>query len=160
MHFFNYNITTDPVEIDDWRPVSEAMALTINEMFARVMSMDPRVAMDLKRLIRTYPFVPSLRNLLTTYYRIRGEMDKAYVHNRETFELFPDYVFALTNLVHEYIDTGQFEKVEDVLGHHLDISDMLPERKSFHISEVLAYSQAVIRYVISINNFSLAENRI
>ncbi|MBK8874355.1 MAG: hypothetical protein IPN13_10685 [Bacteroidetes bacterium] len=69
--------------------------------------------------------------------------------NRETLELFPDHVFARINLVHEYIDTGQLEKVEEVLGHHLEISDMLPKRKSFHISEVLAYSQAVIRYVIS-----------
>lgn len=160
IHFFNYNITTNPDEMDDGRPVSEAMALTISEMFVRVMSMDPHVAMDLKRLIRTYPFVPALRNLLTTCFRIRGEMDKAYVLNRETLELFPDYVFARTNLVHEYIETGQIEKVEKVLGRHLDISDMLPERKSFHISEVLAYSQAVIRYVISKSSFSLAENRL
>ncbi|MBK8415686.1 MAG: DUF1186 domain-containing protein [Bacteroidetes bacterium] len=157
---FNYYITTNPDEMDDGWPVGEALAMTISEIYERVMALDPRVAMDLKRLIRTHPSVPAFRNLLSNYFRFRGDLEKSYELNRETLELFPDHVFTRVNLVHEYIDKGQLEKIEDVLGRHLDISDMLPERKSFHISEVLAYSQAVIRYVISTKNFSLAENRI
>lgn len=160
MKTFDYYITTNSDEIDDGRPYSEALALTISKMYSRILSMDQRVVMDLEKLIKTNPNVPALRNLLTTYFRFRGDMEKAYELNRETLELFPDYVFARTNLVHEYIDLGQLEKVEEVLGHHLDIGDMLPARKSFHISEVLAYSQTVIRYAIKDLDFSLAENRI
>ncbi len=122
--------------------------------------MAPGVEADLKRIIKANPGEPVLRNLLTTYYRMRGKMEKAYVQNRETLELFPDYVFARTNLAHEYIETGQFEKVEEVLGRLLDISDMLPQRKVFHIGEVVAYTQTVLRYIIAKKDFNLAENRI
>ncbi|MBK6642695.1 MAG: hypothetical protein IPG39_16485 [Bacteroidetes bacterium] len=153
MQTFNYYITTNPDEMDDGWPVSEALAMTISEIYERVMATDPRVAMDLKRLIRANPSVPALRNLLSNYYRFRGDLEKSYELNRETLELFPDHVFTRVNLVHEYIDKGQLEKVEGVLGHHLEISDMLPKRKSFHISEVLAYFQAVIRYAISKKRF-------
>lgn len=157
---FNYYITTNPDEMDDGWPVSEAMAMVISAIYERVMALDPHAVRDLKRLIRANPSVPVLRNLLTNYYRFKDDLEKAYEINRETLELFPDHVFTRVNLVHEYIDKGQLEKVEGVLGHHLEISDMLPKRKTFHISEVLAYSQAVIRYVISNKDFILAENRI
>jgi hypothetical protein len=160
MQTFNYYITTNPDEMDDGWPVSEAMAMVISAIYERVMAMDPHVVRDLKRLIKANPSVPVLRNLLTNYYRFRDDLEKAYEINRETLELFPDHVFTKVNLVHEYIDKGQLEKVEGVLGHHLEISDMLPKRKTFHISEVLAYSQAVIRYFISTKDFILAENRI
>ncbi|MBK8874356.1 MAG: hypothetical protein IPN13_10690 [Bacteroidetes bacterium] len=53
---FNYYITTNPDEMDDGWPVGEALAMIISEIYERVMALDPRVAMDLKRLIRTHPW--------------------------------------------------------------------------------------------------------
>ncbi|MBK7969608.1 MAG: hypothetical protein IPK08_12025 [Bacteroidetes bacterium] len=98
MQTFNYYITTNPDEMDDGWPVSEAMAMTISEIYERVMALDPRVAMDLKRLIRTHPSVPAFRNLLSNYFRFpRRFLKSPRTEPGNTIELFPDHVFTRVN---------------------------------------------------------------
>ncbi len=158
-HLFNYSITANPQDVDDGHNHSEAMTMVAAGMHELLMQMAPGFVTELKRLIKANPQEPIFRNQLTNYYRIKGMMEKAYIQNRETLKLFPDYVFARVYQAHEYIETGQTTKVEEVLGRMLEIGDMLPERRTFHVGEVVAFNQAVIRYLIAINKFDLAENR-
>jgi hypothetical protein len=160
IHVSGYTIVFNRDDVDDGYIHSKNTVAAAQWIYQRVMEQAPGVESDLRKLIREYPSDPAFYNYLTTYYYLRGNNKKAYESNRKALELFPDYLYARVNLAAEYIETGETEKVEAVLGRLLDIGSLYPNRKAFHIGEVIAFVQTVIRYLIAIKDFSLAKNRI
>ena len=75
----------------------------------------------------------------------------------ETYEKFPDYLFAQTALAHIYLEEGLPEKTMEVLKGAYTLKQLYPQRDVFHISEFKVFNSCMIRYFCKIQDFKRAE---
>ncbi len=101
---------------------------------------DPESAIPkLLELRERYPTLPVLCNYLTMAYGNNNEIEKTKFWIKKTYQLFPDYLFAKTNLAHLYLTSGQIEKIEKIFDGKWDLKFLYPDRDVFHITEVTAF---------------------
>jgi hypothetical protein len=156
---YDIQITLDSREVDDGRAFNADIAVDSQILFQMMESESPGTESEIKRLIKKYPAEPMFRNHLTSWYQKQGKSEKARLENRKTLSDFPDYIYAKLNLAFEYLETGQLEKIEPIIGHEHELGAMYPLRKIFHLGEAIGYHQVSIGYLIATRQFSLARNR-
>ena len=140
-----FYVTDDAAVIEKLYPATEALAAIIDKFHSDVKNGKAGTADRLIKQIKKHPRSPQLKNLLTTYYQVVGQTEKAFTYNRKTTEAHPNYFFAKVNLVNEYNFKEEYDKVTGVLGENFDLKELYPERDTFYISEVMSmYKFAVI----------------
>jgi len=93
-----------------------------------------------------YPDVPQLYNYLHAAYELLNDQTNAQRVLRETLERFPDYLFGRIAYANDCLERGETEKVPGIFNHQYDLKLLYPERKRFHISEVLEFCSAMAWY--------------
>ena len=152
-----YFITYDNTLFDRQFGITKQIAHKIETSFAK-MQANPRQAIKLlKSLVEKYPNVPQFKNFLTAAYIECRENQRAYEVNDRIIRDHPDYLFGKINKAMEYMNEGKIRQVKKVLGKHLELSDIYPDREIFHIVEILTYYKAVILYYCYVNKFKKAE---
>ncbi|GAA4850592.1 YecA family protein [Algivirga pacifica] len=152
-----YIITKDPAKADNKKtPIPEELKSQMPALMKEAKSGTAAVEKKLQALIKTYPDIPVLKNMLTGYYKTVGNMEKALEVNQQTFEEHPDYLYARINTVGVYVDKKDFVEVEKLLGNEFELPALYPERKAFHIDEFLAYYLTVVNYAIAAGKIDLA----
>ncbi|MEM9820893.1 MAG: hypothetical protein AAF985_07465 [Bacteroidota bacterium] len=114
----------------------------------------------LQKYIKKYPKQPALKNYLFLAYKAKNKDEEAQNVLQKTLEIHPDYLFGKINLAVEYLEKDRPEKVPEILGEHLDISLLYPDRDTFHFSEVLVFLHTVSRYFLKIREPEQAQERL
>ena len=156
----NYKITGDPEEADNDQHYSPEIEDLIRKTYIQVHKKKIHSPVKLLKLIEKYPNVPAFKNYLTVFYNIKGKKDKAHQANRWLAKEHPDYLYGKLNLAANYIEEGQLEEVPKILGEALDLQDLYPDRKVFHISEFQSFFNIACHYLIKTENFEAVETRI
>ena len=104
--FLEYEITPEPIETSFTKKTPKKLQIQLDEIYPILHKNPPAVIGTLNRLLAQYPNVPILRNLLSFAYSATGQMDEAEIMANENYNLFPDYLFAKTNLAQIYIVRG------------------------------------------------------
>jgi tetratricopeptide (TPR) repeat protein len=146
-HKKEYRLTGEPEKADHnyhYSPEVAELLFKSNQMVQRV---NPKVLPRLIKLVKKYPRVPAFYNYISSYYAQLGNNEKAYETNRLLLKKFPDYLHAKLNLANEYLLKGSPEKMREILGENLELNDLYPARKVFHLSEYIAYTKTVILYL-------------
>jgi tetratricopeptide (TPR) repeat protein len=158
---FGYHITTDNAFQNKRYGITPDLERQLESLGKACQTARNRKIIDkLIQLIEKYPNVPMLKNYLSVAYNVLGDIGKAYEVNHWTLKEHPDYLFARLNLVHEYLNNGETEKIPELLGSSLEIKMLYPDREIFHVAEVTSYYLAVIRYCSMTGDLELAENRL
>ena len=122
---------------------------------------EPRKAIDrLPSLILQYPQVSILKQHLALAYQSLGEGEQARFWNTKLVQEHPNYLFGRLSLAADYLEKLNFQKVEDILGKHLELFILYPERKIFHVTEVLAFQRIAALYFIFSGDIQTAEKRL
>lgn len=96
--------------------------------------------------IKKYPQIPQLKQQLYTAYQIHN-MPKdvkscaVWIHKEH-----PTYLFGKINMALEKYYEDDFEGMLEYLGKDLNLKKLLPERKEFHVDEVMNYFLLVALY--------------
>lgn len=93
-----------------------------------------------------HPDNPTILNFLINGYKILGMEQKVEDLIQEAFEKFPGYLFAQTDKANLYLDNGDTEKAIEVLKGSYSLKQLYPERDVFHVSEVRALEDVLVRY--------------
>ncbi len=157
--FFHYHITTDNEILDSKFNITNSARLDLERMGSKLME-GKNCIRELQAFIRKYPDIPAFKNYLSNAYNNKGEVVKARKVNHEIVRLHPEYLYGKVNLANEFITELQFERVPGVLGQLFELQDLYPERKTFHIGEVLSYNSTAILYFIRIGNLEAAKSRL
>ncbi len=104
-----------------------------------------------------YPDIPVILNYMTGGYQLIGRQDKAKELIAETYNLFPDYLFAQAAQANIYLKEGCPEKALEVLKGAYTLKQLYPNRSVFHISEVRAFEQCMVSYFCEIKDVNQAE---
>lgn len=102
---------------------------------------------ELRSLRSRYPDIPKIWNYLAVAYQNEDRWDEMFQLLEETHRRFPDYLFGLTGYCELCMTRGNFAEVERLLGRRLHVRLMYPDRRLFHVSEVLAFEAVVARYL-------------
>ncbi|MCP5088314.1 MAG: hypothetical protein GY952_16100 [Rhodobacteraceae bacterium] len=100
----------------------------------------------LKPLIEQYPDVRQLYNYLHIAYQKLGDQTNAQRVLQETLERFPDYLFGRIAYATDCLQRGEAEKVPEIFEGKYELKLLYPERKRFHISEVLGFYSVMAWY--------------
>ncbi|KGE87002.1 MAG: SEC-C metal-binding domain-containing protein [Phaeodactylibacter xiamenensis] len=140
--------------------VTEEEAELMNALYPEVLAGNRNAIKPLEELVRRCPHLPRAQNHLYTLYMMRGKRRKAGRLLRELRKNHPNYLFGITNesnlLVQEKKDTAA---ARHLMGERLLLQDLYPERKVFHVSEVMNYYQSAVLLLLEEGDIEGAEER-
>ncbi len=143
---FNFKITELPLgaysEMDGHEKLQKILEKTFIDL-----KKGKNVEKELFQHIQEYPTVPILLNRLSSYYQLKENYSKSKEINLKTIEQFPDYVFARISLAYDYFMEGDFDAMLTSLGNELAINALFPNKKEFHVDEVVSYYKTVALYL-------------
>ena len=143
----SYEISDEPLPELAYERLPAQVKDELKTLYEELLLQKPKEALGvLKPLIEQYPDVPQLYNYLHTAYRELGDQTQAQRVLQETLERFPDYLFGRIAYATDCLQRGETEKVPEIFDNKYDLKLLYPERKRFHISEVLGFCAAMAWY--------------
>jgi len=119
---------------------------------------NPEAALpQLLDLIQDYPDIPKLYNYLSVVYLRLGDEKRVDELVVETYQRFPDYLFARINYAESYMRQENYAKVMEIFDYKVDIKSLYPERTHFHITEFMSFKFLMGRYFIGVGEMELAK---
>ena len=155
-----YKISVDDTLLDKQNHITPEVRRIIEELRPDLQKGRKYLIKKLNKLSRQYPRTPSFKNFLSTVYQKNGNIEQAYAVNRWIVKEHPDYLFGKINLATEMLFTGQPEKVPGILGDTMEIGELYPHRKEFHLEEVMGFYTISVHYFLAVDNIEDAEMRL
>lgn len=103
-----------------------------------------------------YPDNPVILNYIASGYDHLGQQDQVEKLIAQTYEKFPDYLFAQTAQANIYLRDGFPEKALEVLKGAYTLKQLYPHRTVFHISEVRTFEYFMVKYFCKTGDFEQA----
>lgn len=114
---------------------------------------------DLVSLVVKYPHAAILKNYLSMAYFNSGQPEKAREVNDWIIKEHPEYLYGIINKAFDELTKGHYDKIPSMLANLTDIQDMYPDRKVFHIQEVISFHKIAACYFAATGNMEEALNR-
>jgi len=156
---FGYEITDEADFMDKKLGITPQIKVLILDLYYDVQNKKRGVINTLLKTIKKYPQVPQFKNYLTVAYSLSGNTEKAFECNNWILREHPDYFFGRVNLAAQYFEQKEYHKIPDVMGDCMEIHALYPERKVFHVSEVMAFNKLAVAYFSAVGNLEAAESR-
>jgi hypothetical protein len=131
----SWDVMPDPVV----EALPEATRERMETLFDLVHAKPKKAVQELRSMVALHPDVPCLTNWLINSLRAGTKADRreAMVLCEGLFRRMPDYFFARTTLADLWLDEGAADKAAELLfAPGCVLTQLYPERKVFHISEV------------------------
>ncbi len=138
----SYEVVAEASVADTPYRVPEQLKQEVNDVSAELMKGRPATRERLTKLIMKHPGMPVWRNYLYTWYLSAGRNEQAQRIIEETHKLFPDYLFARAATCRHLIRDGRAHDAVELLHGKLDVADLYPNRKVFHLSECRIFTLA------------------
>lgn len=111
----------------------------------------------LEELKEKYPEAGIIYNYLINAYAFAGEAQKSYDVMIECFEKFPKYPNGVITYLYQMIERGNIDAAAALFNEKFEIGLMFPERKEFHISEIIAFTVTIFKFYIATNQMDRAD---
>jgi tetratricopeptide (TPR) repeat protein len=150
--------------IDDIKVTYEQSSLLLSkhfskkekETFSRLLQaaqVEPKKVY--KEIIAWDKKAPELDNLLTYLYLQHKQVRKAEILTRQSYENYPDYIFARINYADQCLRKNRLDKIPEIFPC-LSLKELFPQRRSFHVSEFRGFMTLMSHYHIKLKNIPLA----
>ena len=156
----SYAVSGDNTLLDEINHITPDVRRLLQELQPDIENGRKYLLKKINRLCLKYPKVPVFKNILSNLYQQQGNMQQAIAVNNWLVKEHPHYLFGKVNLAAEYLHKEEYHKIPEILGKYLEIGALYPERKEFHVEEVMAFNFIVIKYFLSIDKIEDAELRV
>lgn len=154
-----FEVTTGLIDDSHYNKLSSSLQNAIQQEYLKI-SKDPQAAVvELEKLVAEHPEVPTLWNYLTMGYartRNRSKMEKVI---RETYEKFPDYLFAMTSYGQLCLENNEISKIPEIFKKKYSLPELFPDRYRFHLTEAIAFYQLLGSFFCRIGQYKLAKDQ-
>jgi Protein of unknown function (DUF1186)/SEC-C motif len=141
---YEYKITSDPALMDRVYGTTPKIREILNNNF---LKLDKKSIIEkLLNDIEKYPTIPQFKQQLATAYMLQKLSKKATECNHWLYKEHPTYLFALLNKAFDKYNQKNYEGMLEFLGNDLQLESLYPDRKEFHIDEVMNYLSACAIY--------------
>ncbi len=150
-------ITDEPIRDRAYRKLPQQVRDASERLYAEAQISPKKAIPELRELVEKYPDVPLFSNYLAEAYIANREIDEAETVVLENIQKHPDYLFARLNYVELCLRRKEYEKIPEILDHKFNLPLLYPERKRFHISEVVSFMGLVGLYFFATHQRAKAE---
>jgi uncharacterized protein YecA (UPF0149 family) len=148
-------VTETPLWVKDY---PNAIREIIDEQNLKLQGkLKDRDIKHLQQIIQQHSKVPQLYVSLRQMYAKLGRTDKVEQVEDKMQERFPDYLFSRVFLAKRYDEKGEVEKIPEVLGDSLSLSDLYPGKEVFTPYEIATFYDLVYRYYFKTGQDEKAE---
>ncbi|MBF0450529.1 MAG: hypothetical protein HQK75_07490 [Candidatus Magnetomorum sp.] len=159
LRLVRYQITYDPMEDEYKDRVPEDIQEEVGVNLYSLSLDDPANAMKrLLELKKIYPDYPRIYNYLARAYSGLNRQKDVIEIVCETYEKFPEYLFAKVNYANICLSKGELDKIPVILEGKFELQALYPDRDVFHVTEANAFWGLVGRYFVSIGDIQHAKN--
>lgn len=144
----SYEITSEPLTDLPENRLSPELADHVERLYHLTNSSPRDAIVELKRLIGIYPDCPKLFNYLGACYHAIGDVDRAEQIGRESYERFPDYLFAKLVYADLCVSRGHLDEIPVIFDGKYDLSLLCPKRKRFHVTEAVGFMGVMGYYYV------------
>lgn len=156
LYLTTFEVTDRPIMDRAYRKLPGRVKGEIEDLHLESQIRPRRALNRVLELKARYPNIRQLDNYLSVCYSRMGDLQAAEEVIRESLERYPDYLFAKINLAQIYLARKEHERIPELFGEHLDLATLYPERKRFHISEVVNFVGMVGIYLCRIGAWDAA----
>jgi len=151
-----YEITTEKLSNKGFDKLPFKVRKQIEQLYELLRSKPKQVIPSLLELIEKYPNVAVLYNYLIAAYRLSGQNEKADSMTVESYKRHPDYLFAKISYAFYCLRKGDPYKVPEIFDHKLELRQLYPHRKKFHITEFINFMGLMALYHNAIGEREIA----
>lgn len=155
-----YKISSDHTLLDKVNHITPEVRRILEGLRPDVEKGRKYTIKKVNKLCLKYPRVPVLKNILSTIYQQNGNTKQAFAVNQWLVREHPDYLFGKINLAAELLLKDEPEKIPEILGDAMEIGHLYPQRKEFHIEEVVGFYNIAVQYFLAIDDVESAEIRV
>lgn len=148
---YRFTITDSPEVIHSLFQVDDRAKKLLQETYDDINSTKKNKESKLLDYVQQYPDIPQFKNRLSTYYELKGNRKKAKEIKLITLQQHPDYLFGKIAIALEYYYENKPEEMPALLGEQLELNALYPQRKIFHLSEVMSYYKVVALYLNAVD---------
>lgn len=157
--YSEFSITDDPDLLLDLYNIPKVLRTSLLDLYDASQDENDKTAIpSLIKLIESYPHVPHFKNYLSVAYSLRGQYPKAIATTQQIIIDHPDYLFGKVNLALDEMYHDHYEIIPQLLGEHLNLKELYPDRTIFHVSEAISFYSACLQYYVGTENLPLAQN--
>lgn len=147
------------IEITEEFPRFESMTEADNdrleEFLERIIDGDDSVENELKTFQTKYPDVPAINNLLIMYYANTNKDKEAVALVEETYKKFPQDLMVRVQHTKLRMLDGDEKAFYEEFGGEIELEDIYPGRKSFQLTELMAFTCLVCDVCAMSGDFDL-----
>jgi tetratricopeptide (TPR) repeat protein len=154
----DYKITQNAVDDDDIRALPNEIQNKIEDLYERVQVSPQNTIKELLVLIKAYPHIPQLYNYLHIAYSYTGQNKKSYKIMKDNYEQNPSYLFAKLNYSDYLVKQGEFDKVPEIYDYKFNLTELYPNRDTFHETEVISFNGVIGYYYAMIGEYDNAKH--
>jgi len=137
--YLEYEITDEPITDGPFYQLPKSVQKRLEKLHYDIPRNPGKALPELLELKKKYPEVPQIYNYLTVAYTALEKRVEAEAISRECMQKHPDYLFARLHMGQIYLSRGEYEKVPELFQHKYDLGLLYPNRKVFHITEVVGF---------------------
>jgi len=142
----NLSISREPITENN-NFTSEEEEERINKIFLEVLENPSQAHLELlEGELAINSGNPQLYSYLANANIKLGNIDKADEWTEQGYKKFPEYLFGQISYTQTLLQKGEAEKVPCVFNNSFDLKTLLPNRKEFHILEVVNFYSIMSLY--------------
>lgn len=155
----SYKISGDSNLLDEINHLNPEVKRILDELRPDIEKGRKHIIKKVNKLCLKYPRVPVLKNILSNLYQQNGNSNQAFAVNQWILKEHPNYLYGKLNHAAELLLKGKPEGIPAIMGEAMEIGDLFPQRKEFHIEEVVGFYIIAIQYFLAVDKIEEAEIR-
>ncbi len=152
-----YEITDNDELLENMFPLPVIIKDQMNDLLYLAQEGEKSSLIKFNHLIEKYPDIPILKSILSVFYFTLGNIKKSEEISHLIVSKHPDYLFGRTDLAMKYIQDEMLDEIPKILGKELNLKALYPDRKLFHINEVLSFLKPTALYLAEKDDFIQAQ---
>lgn len=149
LRIHTYTITTEPIVDQAYKRLPKNVKDQVEQLHDLTLQRPKAAIPELVALREQYPQVHQFANYLVIAYSRTHQQELAKQLIEENYRRDPDYLFARVHYAELCLHDGKLAEVATIFDHKFDLKLLYPERKRFHISEVLAFFGVIGHYFLA-----------
>lgn len=152
-----YEVTSEVLRIPGISRLPDYAEKKMEQVYFKSQRHPEKVIPELLALLEEFPDHPQLLNLLGAAYFHSGKREEAEKIILKNYQLHPKYIFACLNYGDLCLLREEPEKIPEIFNSKYDIGMFMPQRKVFHISEVVGFMALMGNYFFALGEKERAE---
>lgn len=156
-HLGPYEITDEPIFDEAYKRLPQNVKERLGQLHAFTLRRPKAAIPELLALHEKYPKIQQFANYLVVAYNRTGQKELARQLIVANYRRTPEYLFARVQYAELCLREGNYAEVPQIFAHKFDLKVLYPERRRFHVSEVVAFFSMLANYFLVTGNRERAE---